>query len=253
MGPAFTLPAVIAHRGDSSRAPENTLAAFRAAARAGASWVELDARLSADGRAVVCHDSTLKRIGGRPEAVHELTWAELAHIDAGAWFSPAFAGESLPSLEAALGLIGDLGLGANVELKAGIETPAVIATAAVAAIAGAWSAPAGSLLVSSYDPSLLAAVAELAPTIPRGLVLVRLVPGWRRTLARLGCVSVHVNERHLTPRAIAAVASAGVALAAWTVDDAVRAGDLWDWGVQAVFTNVPAALVAAWRARSRGA
>ena len=90
---------VIAHRGASACAPENTLAAVRLAWELGADAVEIDVQLSRDGRAVVILDSTLERTGGRPEDVASLTEAELTQVDVGAWFGEKWAGERIVTLD----------------------------------------------------------------------------------------------------------------------------------------------------------
>lgn len=107
---------VIAHRGFSSVAPENTLAAFYQAIGAGADMIELDVLLTKDGRVVCIHDSTLERTTGRPGAVQDFTLAELKTLDAGSWFSPEFENERLPSLAQVLDLTrGTILL--NIEIK----------------------------------------------------------------------------------------------------------------------------------------
>ena len=90
---------VVAHRGASGYAPENTLAAFRLAREMGARDVEFDVRLSSDGVAMICHDDTLERYGHGPRRVEEMTSKELLALDMGSWFSPHFfAGERMTTL-----------------------------------------------------------------------------------------------------------------------------------------------------------
>ena len=90
---------VIAHRGASGYAPENTLAAFRLAREMGAREVELDVRLSADGVAMLCHDDTLERYGHGTRRVEEVASRELLTLDMGSWFSSHFfAGERMATL-----------------------------------------------------------------------------------------------------------------------------------------------------------
>src|ERR1700731_2043021 len=95
-------PFTSAHRGHSTGAPENTLAALDAAWRAGATVAEIDVRMTRDGELVLLHDPTLDRTtsGHGPVSAHTL--AELAELDAGAWFGPAFAGEPIPRLDQVL-------------------------------------------------------------------------------------------------------------------------------------------------------
>lgn len=98
-------PLVIAHRGESSRAPENTLAAFRGALEAGVDFVEFDVHLSADGIPVVIHDETVDRTTDGTGRVDSLTVAQLKALDAGSWFDPGFAGERIPTLAETLDLL----------------------------------------------------------------------------------------------------------------------------------------------------
>ena len=90
---------VIAHRGASGHAPENTLAAFRKAVSLGAPFIETDLQLSRDARFVAIHDATVDRTTGGRGAVHDLTLAELRRLDAGSWFGSEYAGERLPTLD----------------------------------------------------------------------------------------------------------------------------------------------------------
>src|SRR4026208_948606 len=101
----MTPPLIIGHRGASAGAPENTMAAFRAAIAAGADGIEFDVRLSRDGVPVVIHDSTLRRTGGLPQRIADLTVSELAAVDVGSWFvrkkdlpPGTFTHETVPTL-----------------------------------------------------------------------------------------------------------------------------------------------------------
>lgn len=123
--PETLRPRIIAHRGASARAPENTLAAFALAIDAGADGVEFDVRLSKDGIPVVIHDATLTRTAGIESRVADLTAEELARLDAGSWFNSArpaharseFASEGVPSLQAALSLLINIDGPIYIELK----------------------------------------------------------------------------------------------------------------------------------------
>ena len=101
------LPWVIGHRGASGSAPENTLAAFRKAAALGARWVEFDVRLSADGRCILLHDDTVDRTTDGKGRADRMMLEDLAGLDAGAWFDREFAGETIPTLEETIDLLGE--------------------------------------------------------------------------------------------------------------------------------------------------
>lgn len=107
---------VIAHRGASAYAPENTLAAFEKAVAMGAHWFELDCTLSKDGRVIVIHDDDLERTAGLPAAVADLTLAEIRRAEAGSWFDESFRGERIPTLNDALDLARGR-IGVYVEIK----------------------------------------------------------------------------------------------------------------------------------------
>ncbi len=99
---------IIAHRGFSAIAPENTLAAFDLAIEAGADSIELDLRLSGDGVPVVIHDETLKRTTRMRGLVSQTPWQQLRTLDAGGWFDEAFAGEGIPTLAETLDAVWQL-------------------------------------------------------------------------------------------------------------------------------------------------
>ena len=92
-------PLVTFHRGDCTVAPENTLPAFRSAILKGGDRIELDVQMTSDGVVVVTHDSNLKRCTGKNAKVYDLTYAEVAQLDAGRWFSSRFADTRIPTLE----------------------------------------------------------------------------------------------------------------------------------------------------------
>jgi glycerophosphoryl diester phosphodiesterase len=115
---------VIAHRGANRVAPENTLAAYRAAIDLGVDFVEIDVQTTADGQLVLMHDSTVDRTTNGSGAVRSLTLAQIKELDAGSWFSPEFAGEKAPTLEEAAALCrGKVGL--YIDLK-DASVPALI-------------------------------------------------------------------------------------------------------------------------------
>ncbi|MBN2355820.1 glycerophosphodiester phosphodiesterase [candidate division KSB1 bacterium] len=95
-------PDIIAHRGASACAPENTMAAFDKAMQAGADWIELDVQLSGDGVAVVLHDASVDRTTNGRGFLTDFTLAELRQLDAGSYFSPAFSNERIPTLNEVL-------------------------------------------------------------------------------------------------------------------------------------------------------
>lgn len=239
------LPKVIGHRGAAASAPENTLAGFRRAAALAAPWVEFDARLTADGQAVVFHDDRLERTTNGHGRLADRTLAELRRLDAGGWFDPAFAGEPVPTVAEAMREIAALGLGANIEIKPDQGREAETARVALAAAAAAWPSDRPAPLVSSFSQTALAAARATVPDWPRGFLVDRLPSDWRDITVRLGCRTVNCNQRHLDAAMVADIRQAGLAVLAWTVNDPRKACRLWDWGATGLFTDVPEVLLAA--------
>ncbi|MBV9151941.1 MAG: glycerophosphoryl diester phosphodiesterase [Alphaproteobacteria bacterium] len=232
------LPPVIGHRGAAGRAPENTLAGFRRAKALGCSWVEFDARLTGDGGLVLCHDARLDRTTTGHGRVSAHGLAAIRRHDAGGWFAAEFSGEPVPTFDEALSLAAELGLSVNVEIKADRgQGPAT--AAAVAAVLARVGDRQPAVLVSSFLRPALAAMRDLAPGIPRGLLLRKVPRRWRTAAVRLGCATINVDHRALNPLLAGQIRDAGYPLLAYTVNDPQRARTLFGWGVTSVFSDVP--------------
>lgn len=152
----------VAHRGAREAAPENTLAAFRAAATLGADGVEFDVQLTQDGIPVVFHDRTLDRATDGSGPLFERPLAALRELDAGAAFNPAFAGERIPTLDEALDAVGSH-LVLNAELKIhqqGRGERARLAAEVLRCIQ--HHGLMGRMIISSFDPLALRAVRRLS-------------------------------------------------------------------------------------------
>jgi glycerophosphoryl diester phosphodiesterase len=161
---------VIAHRGASYYAPENTMAAFRKAVEMQADMIELDVQLSRDGVPVACHDDNLKRLAGLNSFVHDLDWRELRNVDVGSRFDSDFAGESIPSLEQVLDWAqGTISL--NIEIKPGAVTgdeEGGIEQKVVELVKQAGMER--HVLISGFDFRIQERLQKMAPEIARGLL-----------------------------------------------------------------------------------
>ena len=189
---------IIAHRGYSSQAPENTLAAFKMALKARAKAMEFDVHQTKDGRLAIIHDADLKRTAEKSGKISRMTWKELRRADVGSWFDTRFRGETIPSLEDVL----DLTQGRaeiHVELKAGSEKyPGIeenLARVLSARKAWAWA------VVSSFDHKALKVLRAAAPQARLGYLLgaTPLSRAWRETAA-LGAESLNVSARQINAR-----------------------------------------------------
>jgi len=236
-------PLILAHRGASRIAPENTLVAFRLALEQGADGLELDVQLSRDGVSVVFHDPELSRTTDGRGRISEKTLAELRTLDAGKWFDPRFAGERIPTLEEVFEAFGDRAL-YNIELKAfGVQDDGLVQ--AVVACIRRYGLTHRTLL-SSFNPLTLRRAWRLAPEIPRGL-LVDLdlpLPLRRAWLAFLAPHQArHLSFRMIDERTVSWCRRRGLAVVAWTVNDLQEAERLIRLRVDALITDDPALLV----------
>ena len=238
-------PAVVAHRGSSSTAPENTLAAFEAARRAGAPWIETDLRRTRDGVAVVLHDEGLDRTtdGAGPLAVSSA--AEVAALDAGSWFSPGFHGARVPRLGELLEWAA-----AHVEVHLLLELKGRWAPAECEAVTRAVRdlALGERVVLQSFDPRTVAACADVAPDLALGLLLGACGPVGpaddaevARLVRELGLSAVNPGADQVAadPALVERLHRLGVAVWVWTVDDAARWARLEAEGVDGIITNRP--------------
>ena len=163
-------PHIIAHRGISAKAPENTLAAFRPAIEhPGISMIELDVRISSDGIPVVMHDRTLQRTSTGNGAVRNYSAEELKAFDAGSWFHRSFASEHIPILGEVLELVRDK-CWVNIELKGDLFLRArEMFVRKVINVVKEFGME-DQVLYSSFAHELLATVRHLEPAVPTGLI-----------------------------------------------------------------------------------
>lgn len=236
-----TRPFVLGHRGARRRAAENTSAAFDLAMSEGADGVELDVRLDRDGDVVVIHDADLARVtGGRDSRrVEAVGRRELESIDLG-------GGERVPRLEDVLVWARRYGARVNVELKRDVSRRTLFVWKVVRLIR---SDPRSGerILISSFDPLLVAAAARLLPSVPCGWLVEerRRVPR-RSTLERLvGATAVHPHFSLVTKDSIGPWQRDGLPVNVWTVNDVDEARRLASLGVDAIITDEPGKILAA--------
>ena len=244
----LTLPPVIGHRGAAALAPENTLASVRAAVSAGANMVEVDVILTSDGEPIILHDETLDRTTNGSGAVVATPWSSVQRLDAGSWFAPQFAGEGVPHLDALLRLCLDLEVKVNLEIKPNPGQDRETTEAAIAAIRRLWPDAVAWPLLSSFSAAALAAARDLAPEIPRGLLMWDPIPDWNRLAKDLGCITVHARS-DIGSALAADILSAGFGLATYTVNDPADGRRLMQIGVQSIITDDPGRILAAMTAR----
>ncbi len=235
--PPWPYPPLVAHRGAGTLAPENTLAAMRVGASFGYKMVEFDAKLSQDQVAILLHDAELERTTDGLGKAADHSYAALAKLDAGLWFGSAFRGEPIPTLEAIARYTLSHDIASNIEIKPTPGLEAITGTAIARQAKHDWRAAPVPPLLSSFSLVALEAAQHEAPNLPRGWITTKLDENWRQTLTRLDCVSIHLHHLLLNQALLDDIHAAGFRVAAWTVNDPVRAAELLQWGVDSVITD----------------
>lgn len=247
-------PVVVAHRGASAYAPENTLAAVDRADELGIAWVENDVQRTRDGELVVLHDTTLNRTTDveeifpdrSPWRVADFTAAEVARLDAGSWFGEEYAGARVPTLEQYLGRVEANGQKLLLELKKPALYPGVEGQTLKELADEGWLDERHvkrRLVVQSFDGDSVRTVHELAPAVKTGF----LGTPPRDALADFATFADQINPRHTAVSAgyVAEVHSLEGAhgrrleVFTWTVDDATTAREMAGAGVDGIISNAP--------------
>lgn len=240
-----TRPIVIAHRGNSSMAPPNTLAAFEAAWRAGADYIELDIQVTADGEAAVIHDATLEGTTSGSGLVAEHTADQIAELDAGSSFSRVFAGEPVPMLSQVIDLLrAHPEIGLVLEIKGDWQRePLQRALELVAS-----PALSGRLVVESFSIETMALARDLAPSLRRELLVDRDAPAAPELIdlcRRLDVSGIGPDGRLLLerPDLVAALHAAELTVNVWTLNEPEHWAAAVAIGVDGIVTDRPDRLV----------
>lgn len=230
---------VIAHRGASAYAPENTMRAFHEAFLRGAKWVEFDVMLAACGTPIIFHDETLERTSTGGGDVGIRSFQQLQTLDAGAWFSSHFASERIPSLEMVLQFLLEAGMSANIEIKPlpHQERQTVEQTLNIVNKLTAQNNP--RLLFSSFSLPTLHHLRELAPNAHLGLLMHEWLPHWKTLAKALYVDSININEAILTPATAADIKQQQKTLLCYTVNSSDAAKRFFAMGVDGVFSDYP--------------
>ena len=232
-----------AHRGGAALAPENTMAAFRAAVALGVHYIELDVRLCATGELVVVHDETLQRVASLPTRASSLSLAELQGLDVGSHFDSSYSSEGVPSLEEVLDE-----LSASVRFNIEIKEEALSGDGTSTELARLLSSMdlAGRCIVSSFNPASLRRLSSaccvptglLYPTDGAGSIKDRLTrKHW--VAALLPIYALHPHQDQVDAELVRRAHLRGLAVNTWTVNDPERMQQLLELGVNGLITDRP--------------
>jgi len=233
------VPWVIAHRGASGHAPENTFAAFRRAIELGATFIETDLHLTRDAKFVAIHDSTLERTTNGQGAVHDATLAELRQLDAGKWYDREFSGEHIPTLEEVLEFSRQNDVVFYLEVKYDVAWG--MHHSLVAAIRKAENA--ARTIVISFDPATVAAVRRVDPAIMVGLLAEdtdqAAHPDLVKTAQRSGARQLCLQSKILTSDLVDQAHRSDLQVVTWTINDAEAMRAAVRAGVDGIMTDLP--------------
>ncbi len=235
-------PRVIAHRGFSGKAPENTLVAVRRAIELGADMVEIDVGLTRDGHVVVLHDETLDRTTDGEGLLSEATLEEVRKLDAGSWFAPEFAGEKVPTLAEVLDLVRGRIL-MNVEIKGEAvsdETAAGIADKVLQLVRARDMED--EIVISSFEPEALRQMRELDAHVMTASLYNKELHnkmGPVEVMDAVGSNGFNLSQRRVNRKIVRACHEAGRPVAVYTVNKKAKMRCLIAIGVDALFTDRP--------------
>ncbi len=251
------MPLIVAHRGASAFAPENTLAAFRRAIDDGAEGIEFDVRLAGDGVPVVHHDSTLKRTAGLEVKIANSTSQKLAEADVGSWFrqhapehwQPEFAAERIPTLETALKYLENFPGLIYIELKCAEDEVRPLVGAVCEMLAA--SAVADRTIVKSFR---LASIPEIRTKLshvrtaalfaPKIMTILRKEKYLVDIAAEFGADELSVHYSLATKKLMKKAEKRNLPVTIWTVDHPRWLKRGIKLGLNAIITNDPARMVA---------
>jgi glycerophosphoryl diester phosphodiesterase len=234
-------PQIIAHRGASAEAPENTLSSFQLAIDLKADMIELDVQLSRDGVPIVIHDETLHRTTDDKSGkkVMDLTLKELKRLDAGSWFDVSFKGETTPTLAEVLKLnFGRTGL--IIEIKGNAKNRKML-TSAVLEVLKNEDREQSPILIGSFSSLTLRAIVQCSCVYP-----LQGIASNQKAIERhlqLGIKSLSLDYLLLTKQNIVNYQQEGLFVTTWTVDDPLIMKEFIAHKIDGICTNHPRKLL----------
>jgi glycerophosphoryl diester phosphodiesterase len=228
-------PWIIAHRGASGHAPENTFAAFERAVELGVGFIETDLQLTRDAQFVAIHDSYLDRTTNGHGAVHEHTLAELRQLDAGKWFDRDFMDQRIPTLDEILEFARERDVVFYLEIKPSVAWG--MHHTLVGALGKAQNA--ARTIVISFDPATLDSVRRLEPAMMIGLLVETGKGDPIKAALDVGARQLCPRIDLVTPEMVQQAHQADLHVVTWTVNDANKMRAAIDAGVDGIMTDLP--------------
>lgn len=227
---------VIAHRGASRYAPENTMAAFCKAHELGCYYIECDIAFSKDSVPFIFHDNHLNRTTNGKGKISQLTWQEINSLDAGSWFLPEYAGEKIISLKQLLDWHLDTDKMINLEIKP-IQTSLLNGYLDIILNEVGRARNSKGLIFSSFQAEILKRLHVIDQPVPYAMLASRWQKKHVMFASEIGCSQLNVAHHSLSSSAVAFTHEQGLKVGAYTVNDVLRAQQLKEQGVDAIFTD----------------
>lgn len=232
---------LIAHRGMSSLAPENTLSAFALCKEHGIQWFECDVDILQDGTVIVSHDDTLDRCTDKSGRLCDISSTDLASIDAGSWFSDDYVGERLPTIHQLIALANEHQLNLNIEIKscsASAKLSQLLIDNLILALQELK--PERELIVSSFNHLVLSEFKRKSPQTKIACLFEshNLWDDWNSIIEWCKADYIHPEEKDLTREMVQRFKDSGIKVNVWTVNDLARANELFNWGVDGICTDI---------------
>ena len=230
---------IIAHRGASAYAPENTLAAFQKAYDLGSKYIEFDVMLSADGEPFVIHDEILTRTTNGNGRVVDANSNYLKSLDAGKWFAKAFQNEKIPHLQDIIFWCNQMQMKANIELKPHPGQSVQIVTTVLPYIKQYWGHTHDMPLFSSFDFGTMRACRKYDTNLNLGLLCNTWSQKHFALANELNCDSMHFNLLRINAKRVQLIKERHYKVFVYTVNNKKNAIKLLDYGVDAIYSDYP--------------
>lgn len=237
---------VIAHRGASAYAPENTIASFEKARDLGCSCIEFDVALNHDNDLFVFHDDLLYRTTNGTGEMANATTQYLKSLDAGAWFLEKFKGIEIPTFREAIHWFNSQDIQANIEIKPIQDAIYKTTLAVLYEIDNYWAKDKKLPLISSFNYESLLICYKENPQLKLGLLLNSWPDNWLELARKINCYSINLNKKIATRKRIKDIIANGYKVYIFTVNNRLMANIYFKLKVDAIFSDYPDLLTNKW-------
>lgn len=233
---------IFVHRGIPTLAPENTMPAFNAVVENGLKWIETDLSITKDEDIFIIHDDKLDRTTDKTGSIETVDTEIVQEADAGSWYDAKFKGEKIPTLDQLIEFLNNNKINANIELKGVVGDDAnYLADKLVLKFSKALKKidPEIDLIISSFSPIMLEKMNKLNPELKYAVLFEHqaIQDDWNLIMQACNAKIIHPDDTDLTEDKIKMMKKYNYQINVWTVDNAERAKQLFDWGVDGIFTN----------------